>query len=173
MSTTTTFIKYNVLIKSILVNTLAICVIYFTPALSHLLNFPLYLIEPMRLMLVFALVHTNKKNAYLLALTLPIVSFLISGHPVFFKMLLIAFELSFNVLLFYLLIKSVSNLFMAAIGSILLSKLAYYGIKYLLLKSLLLNGTLISTPLYIQIIMSLAFTLYIYFALKHKKVTYK
>ena len=169
MNITDVQINYKAIRSSLLIDIMAITSIYFVPALSHLLNFPLYLIEPMRMMLILAMVHTNKKNAYLLALTLPLFSYFISGHPLFIKMLLISFELSLNVFLFYLLIKYLSNYFTAAFGSIMLSKLAYYAIKFILLNSLLINGNLISTPIYIQIITSLIFGLYCF--LKKKKVT--
>ncbi|MDY0077932.1 MAG: hypothetical protein RBR87_11740 [Bacteroidales bacterium] len=156
-------------IASIL-NVSALAFIYFTPALSHLLNLPIYLIEPMRLMLILALVHTNKRNAYLLAFTLPLFSFLVSGHPVFAKMLLISFELAMNVFLFYFISKRTPNILFAAFGSILLSKAAYYLVKFGLLQVLLLNGKLISTPLFIQLITALIFSLYCYLLIRKRDV---
>jgi len=151
-----------------LLNVSALAFIYFTPALSHVLNLPVYLIEPMRLMLILALVHTNKQNAYLLAFTLPIFSFLVSGHPVFAKMLLISFELALNVFLFYFISKRMHNILFAALGSILLSKAAYYLVKFVLLQTLLLNGKLVSTPLFIQLITTLIFSFYCYLLLSKR-----
>ena len=71
----TLFSKQN--IKSIILDIAAIAFIYFVPTISHILSLPVYYIEPMRLMLILALVHTTKQNAYIIALTLPLFSFLI------------------------------------------------------------------------------------------------
>lgn len=161
--------RKEALIASLL-NVSALAFIYFTPALSHILSLPIYLIEPMRLMLILALVHTNKRNAYLLAFTLPLFSFLVSGHPVFAKMLLISFELALNVFLFYYISKRTPNVLFAALGSILLSKAAYYLVKFGLLQMLLLNGNLVSTPLFIQLITTLVFSFYCYLLLRGRKV---
>ncbi|MBU1370444.1 MAG: hypothetical protein KJ578_03740 [Bacteroidetes bacterium] len=149
---------------------LALAFIYFTPALSHMFQLPIYLIEPMRLALILALVHTNKKNAYLLALTLPMFSFMISGHPVFIKTILISLELSLNVFLFYYLTQRSKNLLFAVLGSIIISKIVYYLLKYGLLQMLLLDGELVSTPLLIQLITSLVFSFYCFVLLKRQKV---
>ena len=91
--------------KSIVLDIFALAFIYFVPTISHLLNIPLYLIEPMRIMLILAIVHTSKKNAYIIALTLPLFSFLVSAHPNIFKVLLITAELVLNVWLFFELSK--------------------------------------------------------------------
>lgn len=153
---------------SVLLDLGALALIYFTPALSHMLNLPLYLIEPMRLMLVLALVHTNKMNAYLLAFTLPLFSFLFSGHPVLPKMLLITGELVLNVFFFYLLASRLKNTLFIVFASIILSKIGYYLAKFVLLQWLLLEGTLFSTPVFIQLFSSLIFSLYAWMILKNQ-----
>ncbi len=163
--------KSGKLAFSTLLDLSALALVYFTPTLSHMISAPLYLIEPMRLMLVLALVHTQRKNAYLLALSLPLFSFLISGHPVMAKMLLMTGELSLNVLLFYVLAKRLTSPFMVILGSILLSKIAYYLVKFVLLQVLLLQGNLVSTPLWIQLVTALVFSLYASWAIgKENKV---
>ena len=79
----------------------AVLLIFLVPALSHLTAVPFYLADPMRLAVLGALLVTrNWKNSLALAVALPLVSFAISGHPVFPKCLVIAAELSVNVLLF-------------------------------------------------------------------------
>lgn len=149
-------------IKSIIFDIVAITFIYFIPALSHLLNLPVYLIEPMRLMLILALVHTTKQNAYIIAVTLPLFSFIISAHPVLPKMILIAFELSLNVFLFYLLLKKFKNTFLPVLLSIIGSKVVYYIIKFGLIQLAVLKSGLISTPIFIQLIMTLLFSTYLF-----------
>lgn len=153
--------------KSLIIDFSALAFIYLVPTFSHWLSLPLYFIEPMRLMLIFSLVHTSKRNAYFVALSLPLFSFLISSHPVFAKMLLISFELSLNVYLFFLLKDSMKKVFPAILLSIILSKISYYTIKYFLIYFVIIKSGLISTPLYIQLVTTLIFSGYLYFVLKN------
>jgi hypothetical protein len=149
-------------IISILTDISALAFIYLVPTISHVINLPVYLIEPMRLMLVLALVHTNKQNAYLLALTMPLFSMIISGHPVFPKMMLIAIELSVNVFLFYLLTNKMKYMFPAILLSILFSKMIYYLLKFILIQFAVLNTGLIATPILVQLITTVLFSLYLF-----------
>jgi hypothetical protein len=150
------------IVKNSVFDIFAIAAIYLVPVFSHLFTLPVYYIEPMRLMLILAIAHTTKKNAYLLALTLPIFSFLISAHPVFLKTILITGELLLNVWLFFFLSEKIKNKFGAMILSIGISKIAYYVLKFTLLSALLLEGSLISTPLAIQFVMMFLFSGYIF-----------
>ncbi|MEA5110088.1 hypothetical protein SDC9_18118 [bioreactor metagenome] len=154
--------------NSIIINTSAILLIYFTPALTHFLNFPLYLIEPMRLMLVLAMIHSDRRNAYLLALTLPLFSFAVSAHPVIYKMLLITAELLFNVWLFYTFRNRMKNIFAAMASAIIISKAAYYGFKAIFISLALIGPGLISTPIWIQLLTTLLFSSYALLLLKNK-----
>lgn len=156
----TYFSRQNV--KSVLFDIAALAFIYFVPAISHLLSLPVYLIEPMRLMLILALVHTTKQNAYIIALSLPLFSFLISAHPVLPKMVLISFELVLNVFLFFALLKKFNNTFLAVLLSIITSKLIYYLLKFALIKLTIIDSGLISTPIVIQVIMVLIFSSYLF-----------
>ncbi|OYT17633.1 MAG: hypothetical protein B7C24_01610 [Bacteroidetes bacterium 4572_77] len=170
METISQLFKQRNTIISIGIDIMALVFIYFIPTLSHLIALPVYFIEPMRLMLILALVHTSEKNAYLIALTLPLFSFLISAHPVLPKMLLITFELSLNVFLFYLFSKKMKKIFPAILFSIIISKLVYYLLKFGLINFAIINSGLISTPIYIQIITTLVFSSYLYLILNKKKV---
>jgi len=76
-------IKSN--IKTYIIDFSLLIFIYFIPAISHLLAFPVYYFDPMRIALVVALIHTSKKNSFIIALTLPLFSFIISSHPQFIK----------------------------------------------------------------------------------------
>jgi hypothetical protein len=150
-------------IKSLLLDISALGFIYLVPTISHLISLPLYLIEPMRLMLILALAHTTKRNAYLLALTMPVFSFLISGHPIAPKMILIALELSINVFLFYLLIKKFKNSFASILISIVISKAFYYFIKFYLIHFMIINTEIFATPILIQFITTIIFGLYLFY----------
>lgn len=145
----------------ILFDLAAITFIYFVPAISHLLNVPLYLLDPMRIILVLAMVHTHKLNAYVLALTLPLFTFMISGHPVLPKVFLISGELALNVFLFFTLFNFFRLKFTAILVSIVLSKMAYYLAKYLLIQTAVLDMGVISTPLWIQGIVMVVLSSYL------------
>lgn len=146
----------------ILIDFVALLVIYFIPAISHSLMFPVYYIEPMRLMLIIALIHTPKENAYFIAISLPIFSFFFSGHPSLFKICLIAPELLLNVWLFLFLSGKNKNSFISMLLSIILSKLFYYTFKFLFIEFSFLQGRIISTPILIQIMIIIIYSLYAY-----------
>ncbi|MDZ7777792.1 MAG: hypothetical protein U5L09_20335 [Bacteroidales bacterium] len=154
---------------SLIFNILAVALIYFIPAISHALSFPLYLFEPMRLVLVLALVHTNKQNAYVLAATLPFVSFILSGHPLFFKAFLISGELVLNVALFFAFLRFFQAKFTAILASIVVSKAIYYLGKYALIQFAVLDSSLVSTALWIQVATMALFSIYVAFFFKESK----
>ncbi|MDX9771489.1 MAG: hypothetical protein RBT19_14100 [Tenuifilaceae bacterium] len=141
---------------------LALAFIYLVPTISHMLSFPLYLIEPMRIALILALVHTTKRNAYIIALTLPIFSYLVSAHPVFYKMLLISGELVLNVWLFYFILGRTKNAFVSILSSIVASKAIYYMAKFIAVALILKTGeSIIATSLTIQVATTLVFSVYL------------
>jgi hypothetical protein len=158
----------NFKVKTLLIDLSALAFIYFIPTLSHMLALPVYFIEPMRLMLVIAIAHTTRRNAFLIAATLPLFSFLISAHPHLIKMMLITAELLLNVWLFYFILKKSGNTFVSMLSSIVISKAAYYLVKFGLLSSLIITGSLVSTPLLIQVITTLVFSGYLFFILRNK-----
>jgi hypothetical protein len=149
-------------IKNIVFDVTALMAIYLVPTVSHLLSLPVYYLEPMRIMLILAIVHTSRRNAYLIAITLPLFSFLVSAHPSLIKTSLITGELLLNIWLFFFLSEKLSNKSLSIFLSIIASKIFYYPVKFLLISSVLLTGELISTPMYIQIIMLFVFSGYIY-----------
>jgi hypothetical protein len=155
--------------KNVLFDILGLAFIYFVPTLSHLLSIPLYLIEPMRIMVILAIAHTNKRNAYLIAVTLPLFSFLVSGHPHILKTMLITAELVANVWLFYFISRRWKSYFGAMLSSIVLSKAFYYLMKFGLISFAFLDSSLVSTPIYLQIVTSVIFSAYLFLVLKRKE----
>ncbi len=134
----------------------AIVAIMFLPVISHMMPFPLYYLDPMRLVLLGVyFVNRNQMNAYLLAIGLPIFSMLYSGHPVFYKAMLISFELLINMVVLHLLFRKGINIFFAVFLSIIFSKLVYYLFKFTFIEWSLISGKLFSTSLIIQIIIAL------------------
>ena len=140
--------------------------IYFLPDISSLLNIPLYLFEPMRVIIIIAIVHTSKENAYILALLLPVVSYIFSNHPSLIKTFILSGDLLLNIFLYCSLIKFKVNKFLLMSMCIVASKLAYYLAKYLLMQFSVLKGDLIATPLYIQILIVIILSGYVYLAAK-------
>lgn len=146
----------------------AIAFIYFVPAISHMLNVPLYLLEPMRIILILAMVHTHKMNAYVLAATIPFFTFLVSGHPILPKAFLISGELVLNVFLFFALLRFFKVKFTAIVASIVLSKMAYYLLKFALIQAAVLEMGLVTTPIWIQLVMTIVFGSYVAFFFRKK-----
>jgi hypothetical protein len=162
MSPLTLSFKRQEYVKSAVIDVTALVFVYLLPSFSHMLNFPLYLVDPMRIMIIIALSHTQRKNVYLLALTLPVFSFVISAHPVFLKSLLITVELLFNVWLFYFLSSRIKSSFVAVFLSIFSSKLLYYLLKFIFIKLVLIDSVLITTPVWIQVVVMLTLSLYLW-----------
>ncbi len=147
--------------RALVFDVLAIAFIYLVPTISHLLSIKLYLLEPMRIMLILAMVHTRRENPYILALTLPFFSYLISGHPLLVKSGLIAIELTAMVFVFFTLVRYMHR-FAAIFTSIWISKLLYYGLKYIAVMTILPEEPLVGTPLLLQLGTSVAFSIYVW-----------
>ena len=153
--------NYSTHIKTYTIDLLLISFIYFLPALSHLVAFPVYYLDPMRIALVITLAHTSKRNSFLIALTLPLFSFLISSHPQIIKSVLISSELLVNLGLFFLISSKIKNVFVLMLTSIVLSKIFYYAAKYFLINAGLINDSLISTPIYFQLAVIILLSVYL------------
>jgi hypothetical protein len=149
--------------KVIIFDIIALSIIYLTPTLSHIFSFPVYYLDPMRLMLFLVIIHTNKRNSYLIAATLPLVSFITSSHPVFIKSLTMSVELVLNVWLFFEFSKLFKNNLIPAALSIIVSKMVYYTVKIFLVSTALLSTSIISTPLHFQIAVLLIISAYAFF----------
>ena len=81
------------LIRTALLDATLLAVVACMPALAHLLAFPIYQFEPMRIALFVGLVGSSRVNAYALVLTMPLIAYLASGHPVPPKLFLIQAEM--------------------------------------------------------------------------------
>lgn len=157
-------------IKTVCLDIIALAVIYFVPAFAHNFQIPIYLAEPLRIILVLSVLHTRKENAYILALTLPLFSYLISGHPIFFKMLIVMFELTLNVWLFLDLSKRMNNIIFPMFLSIVVSKVFYYTFQFLFISLNLLNIDQIDHPIFPQVIVTLVFSIYAVLILRKKRL---
>ena len=151
--------KWNA-VKYLLFDGMAVAFIILVPAMAHLLPFPLYYLEPMRLMLILAMVHTPKQNGYLLALMLPFCSWVFSGHPELVKMLIITTELVANVALFYWLNNRLGKPFVAMFASVILSKLLCYLIYWMVFSAEFLAAESGLDFLLIQVAVTIIFATY-------------
>ena len=148
--------------RTLIIDITFVLAVVYLPSLSHLLAVPLYRLEPMRMLLILALPFASRGNAYLLAAILPLASFITSGHPHPAKAVLMTGELLVNVWLFWWLMRRFSSSLGAMLGAITLSKLGYYLTKLALIQVAVLGPPLISTPLWLQGILAIVFSLYIF-----------
>ena len=129
--------------------------VYFIPVFVHATAFPLYYFEPMRLLLFAAyLISRNNANAFLLALTLPLVSTIFPPHhPPFYKAVIMSLELFVNVACFVWAVNKIKwPAFVLFFISTVISKVFYYGLKFVFIKMSLIQGELITTSLLTQLI---------------------
>lgn len=143
--------------------------IYFLPAISHAVAFPLYLLEPMRIMLFSVLLFfpDAKRNAVVMAATIPLMSFLMTGHPLLLKMVLMSVELVLNVIIFHCLLKRM-NVGLSVVASIVVSKAVYYLMKAALIFFGLLNMELVVTGIGTQMIVAIGLGLIFQLVLPRK-----
>jgi len=157
-------------VRSAIIDIFALAFIFMIPTIAHVVPFPLYFIEPMRIMVIIAMAHSHRNNAYLLALVLPVFSFMISGHPILVKALIISAELMVMVGVFHLLRRYIHT-FGAIFSAIIISKLFYFAIKFWApleaMRSLGYNS-FFEFSLFIQLATSLVLSFYLYMILKNK-----
>lgn len=139
----------------ILIDIVLLSALYLVPTVSHAFVIPLYKLEPMRIALIVALLFTNRKNTYLLAFTIPLVSSWISGHPPPLKAVLMGIEFTVLVAAYgYFADKVRLPAFLALASGILLGKVVYYTLKYITLSVGLMGGSLVSTPVHMQLLLA-------------------
>ena len=101
--------KKGIIEKTVL-NLIMIGLFILVTIYAKIWHYPLYVVEPMRIILVVSIIFTNKANQYFFAIILPLISFVISGHPPIPKTLIIVCELSLNVAFLWLLEKKIGNI---------------------------------------------------------------
>lgn len=154
----------NVITRSLITDILLLAVIYLLPTISHLLAFPLYLLDPMRIV-IFAsiLLSCNKFNSYLFAATIPLFSYFIGGHPVLLKSIIISIELLVNVILFWLMLQRWKNVFYATLISIIVAKMIYYFLKCIFVEIGWIQMDIVSTSVWLQMVVTASLSLFMYF----------
>lgn len=151
------------ILTSFLLDILAVLFIIYLGDISKSVSYPMYILDPMRMMVILAIAFTPRWNGWILALMLPFVSYSLGAHPHLVKTSIMAAELLLNVWLFWFLLDKIKMSTLAILLSILFSKAVYYLLKFICLQIGWLSGDLISTPLDIQIITTIAFSTFIFF----------
>ena len=143
--------------------------LYIIPSLSHLTSIPFYLMDPMRVLVLGSYIYLSgfkcyKINVYFLAISLPLISFCLTGHPMFPKNILISSELVVNLIFIDFFTKRTEKFFLPILASIVFSKFFYYLLKWLLISEGFLRTNIIDTSIVVQfsiaLILSLLFSKY-------------
>ncbi len=168
-----TLIKFNLssirvrdISKALLLDIVALAVVFFTPKIGELIHLPFYMIEPMRLMVVLSIAHSSRANSYLLAFTLSLFSWAVSGHPEFFKMLVMTGEITANVFLFYYLLLKIDSVFLSMIIAIVVSKVLCYALYLVFFSMMFLKEEADPSFLISQVITTLVFSFYVFLILR-------
>lgn len=136
MNTTVRPLTRTIALDAVLLT--AACLI---PAASHLLAFPLYMLNPMLALLLAAiLMGRDWRNALLMAVLLPAVACLLTGMPAAPKMFCMMAELATVATLFGWLQRKWAVL-PAVLTAIVAGKAVYYALKALVLAPAVLVGT--------------------------------
>ncbi len=155
----------TLIFNSLQIDFIAVGIIYLMPEIVSATGLPIYLLEPMRVMTLIALVHTGKENAIILAAGLPLVGYIIGQHPSEIKSTIMAVELLTNVFTFYALNSRMSVILSMPLA-IVIAKGIYYGLKWFAITFHLLDPPLIATPWAYQIGVLVFTTLYAWFYMK-------
>lgn len=144
------------------IDIMAVCVVVFMGDLSAFFKVPLYQYDLMRLLVILSIAFTPRWNGFLLAFLLPLISWYFGGHPHFLKSGLMMVELLVNVWLFWFLFERIRFSLLSMILAILFSKLLYYTLKYLFITQGWISGELVSTPVDLQLITGLLYSVFIF-----------
>jgi hypothetical protein len=128
------------------------------------------MIEPMRFMVVLSIAYVSRSNSYLLALTLPMFSWVVSGHPEFYKTLVMTAELVLNVFLFYYLVKRIDSVFLSMVISIVVSKIFCYALYLVFFSIMFIEEEAEPVFLIAQVITTVLFSSYVSIILQKKKL---
>ena len=160
-------IRKEELFRIVVLDSILVSLVLIMPAVVHALGVSARFIEPMRLSLfASAFMVSDKRNSYLLAATLPLISMCVIGMPIWYKAVLMSVELSANIFIYYSLCGRRINPFVAVLTSIIASKAIYYFLKYILIQfAVFPQGTLISNVVP-QIIVALSIATIFYIGSK-------
>ena len=165
----TTSVKVQSLWRVAAIDALLLAVACLVPTVSHLLAWPLYYLNPMLLVLLAGmLLVRDRRNAYLLAVLLPVVSMLAMGMPTPLKAVCMVAEYA-SVVFVSGLLQAWNERFVGTLGAMLLAMLAGKAVYYLLKALVLAPAVLVGTPVWVQLaVVVVAATVYATLKLKIK-----
>jgi hypothetical protein len=170
METTLNYSK-SLQLRTAITDIAALTFVGLVPAASHLFKIPIYFIEPMRIMLVLALLYSSRWNAFALAIVLPLFSFLVSGHPAPVKMMIIIAELVLNAWLFLYFYRNTNKAFLSTFGSIILSKLFCYAMYLVVFSVAFVKAEAETTFLIAQAILTLLLSSLVWLILYRRQLS--
>ena len=142
------------LTRTAILNVTILTIACLIPAASHLLAMPLYVLNPMlALLMASILIVRDGRNALLMAVLLPSVSFIFTGMPSALKMICMITELATVATLFDWLKRRWAVL-PAMLISVIAAKVVYYALKALIIAP----AVLVSTQWTIQLLTILLWT---------------
>ena len=100
MNQNTSTLQQPGLSQALLLDSILISAFSLFIAFSHLIPVPLYLLDPMKVFILIPLLFSRQQHALVIAILLPLISTVISGHPIFPMNILIGIELGTFVILF-------------------------------------------------------------------------
>lgn len=162
-----TFSKTDSLARIILIDSLLLGTICVVPALAHVFALPLYKMNPMQMALLAGMLLVQpRRNAYLLAVLLPTVSFLMTGMPTGVRCLCMIAELTVLIAVFQFLRDRIPCFF-AMLFAMLSGKIMFYGLLSLWVSPAVLVGT----SVLFQIALGVAYAgLFVCFESKMKRI---
>ena len=165
----TTSVKVQSLWRIAAIDVLLLTLACLVPTVSHLLAWPLYYLNPMLLVLLAGmLLVRDRRNAYLLAVLLPVVSMLAVGMPTPLKAVCMVAEYA-SVVFVSGLLQRWNDRFVGTLGAMLVAMLTGKAVYYLLKALILAPAVLVSTPVTVQLaVVVVAATLYATVKLKIK-----
>ena len=165
----TTSVKVQSLWRIAAIVVLLLTLACLVPTVSHLLAWPLYYLNPMLLVLLAGmLLVRDRRNAYLLAVLLPVVSMLAVGMPTPLKAVCMVAEYA-SVVFVSGLLQRWNDRFVGTLGAMLVAMLTGKAVYYLLKALILAPAVLVSTPVTVQLaVVVVAATLYATVKLKIK-----
>lgn len=112
----------NALVTDILV----LSAFFLTITFAHLLPIPMYKLDPMKVFVMLTVMYSSRGNALFISLSLPVLSFVSTGHPVAPKFILMGGEL----MVFAWIISTYqSSRWGSFFSAIVISKIGYYVLK--------------------------------------------
>ena len=146
-------------IHTLCVDVVIVSIAMLIPVFSHL-TFPIYQFNPILFLLMLSIPYCNNRwNAHILAMVIPLLSFLIIGMPTLTKVYCMVIEYNVVLYVYFLLqdkmaTRHLSSMFVMMFFAILVGKCAYY-----LSKTILVGTMIIDTPVIIQFISSIVIAL--------------